>query len=30
MHDGGRPIDGFARGIDRAQWDEIARRFLRS
>ncbi len=30
MHDGGTPVHGFARGIDEAQWDEIARRFLLS
>jgi glycine cleavage system H lipoate-binding protein len=30
LHDGGTPIDGFARGIDEAHWDEVARRFLRS
>jgi hypothetical protein len=30
MHDGGTPIDGFARGIDAERWDAVARRFLRS
>ncbi len=30
MHDGGTPVHGFARGIDEARWDEIARRFLLS
>ena len=28
MHDGGTPLHGFARGIDEANWDAIARRFL--
>jgi glycine cleavage system H protein len=28
--DGGLPIDGMARGLDEARWDEIARRFLMS
>ena len=28
MHDGGTPLNGFARGIDEANWDAIARRFL--
>jgi glycine cleavage system H protein len=26
--DGGLPVDGMARGLDAARWDEIARRFL--
>lgn len=30
MHDGGTPIDGFARAVDPAGWKEIARRFLRT
>jgi glycine cleavage system H protein len=30
LHDGGTPIEGFARGIDPERWDEVARRFLRS
>lgn len=30
MHDGGTPVNGFARGIDEGQWDTVARRFLRS
>jgi glycine cleavage system H lipoate-binding protein len=30
LHDGGTPIDGFARGIDEEHWDAVARRFLRS
>lgn len=30
MHDGGLPIDGFARAVDETNWDEVARRFLRS
>jgi glycine cleavage system H lipoate-binding protein len=30
MHDGGMPVAGLARGIDREHWDEIARRFLLS
>lgn len=29
MQDGGMPVHGIARGIDEAQWDEVARRFLR-
>lgn len=28
MHDGGAPVQGFARGVDEANWDAIARRFL--
>lgn len=30
LHDGGTPVDGFARVIDGQHWDEVARRFLRS
>jgi glycine cleavage system H protein len=30
MHDGGTPVNGFARGIDEEHWDIVARRFLRS
>lgn len=30
MHDGGTPVNGFARGVDEGQWDVVARRFLRS
>jgi hypothetical protein len=30
VHDGGTPVNGFARGIDGGQWDTVARRFLRS
>lgn len=30
MHDGGTPVNGFARGIEEAEWDVVARRFLRS
>lgn len=30
MHDGGTPMHGFARGIDETNWDDVARRFLRS
>jgi glycine cleavage system H lipoate-binding protein len=30
LHDGGTPVDGFARVIDGRHWDEVARRFLRS
>ncbi len=28
MHDGGAPVQGFARGIDHENWDAVARRFL--
>lgn len=28
MHDGGTPVDGFARGLDEENWDAVARRFL--
>jgi glycine cleavage system H protein len=28
MHDGGAPVNGFARGLDEENWDAIARRFL--
>ena len=28
MHDGGAPINGFARALDEENWDAIARRFL--
>jgi glycine cleavage system H lipoate-binding protein len=28
MHDGGVPVNGFARGVDPDNWDRIARRFL--
>lgn len=28
MHDGGVPVNGFARGIDPEHWDAVARRFL--
>jgi glycine cleavage system H lipoate-binding protein len=28
MHDGGTPVQGFARALDPAGWDDIARRFL--
>lgn len=28
--DGGVPVDGIARGLDRERWDEIAREFLLS
>jgi glycine cleavage system H lipoate-binding protein len=30
MHDGGVPVQGIARAIDEARWDEIARRVLLS
>lgn len=30
VHDGGMPVNGFARGIDDEHWDAVARRFLRS
>jgi glycine cleavage system H lipoate-binding protein len=30
MHDGGTPVDGFARAIDPRGWNEIARQFLRT
>jgi glycine cleavage system H lipoate-binding protein len=30
MHDGGMPVQGLARAIDAARWDEIAARFLLS
>jgi glycine cleavage system H protein len=30
MHDGGTPVNGFARGVDEEHWDAIARRFLLS
>lgn len=30
MHDGGTPVNGFARGIDEKDWDAVARRFLLS
>jgi len=30
LHDGGTPVDGFARVIDGQHWDDVARRFLRS
>ena len=30
VHDGGTPVDGFARVIDGQHWDDVARRFLRS
>jgi len=30
LHDGGMPLDGFARGIDHEHWDQVACRFLRS
>jgi hypothetical protein len=26
--DGGVPVDGIARNLDRERWDEIAREFL--
>lgn len=28
MHDGGAPVNGFARALDEENWDAIARRFL--
>lgn len=28
MHDGGAPLNGFARALDEENWDAIARRFL--
>ena len=28
MHDGGVPLQGFARGVDPEHWDSVARRFL--
>jgi glycine cleavage system H lipoate-binding protein len=28
MHDGGAPVNGFARGVDEQNWDVVARRFL--
>ena len=28
MHDGGAPVQGFARAMDEENWDAIARRFL--
>jgi glycine cleavage system H lipoate-binding protein len=30
MHDGGVPVQGIARAIDEARWDEVARRLLLS
>jgi glycine cleavage system H lipoate-binding protein len=30
LHDGGTPVDGFARVIDGKHWDEVARRFFKS
>ena len=30
MHDGGIPVDGFARAVDDKNWDDVARRFLRT
>jgi glycine cleavage system H lipoate-binding protein len=30
MHDGGVPVNGFARALDEENWDTIARRFLLS
>jgi glycine cleavage system H protein len=30
MQDGGMPVHGIARGIDEADWDEVARLFLHS
>lgn len=30
MHDGGAPLNGFARALDEENWDAIARRFLLS
>ena len=30
MHDGGIPVDGFARAVDEEHWDDVARRFLRT
>jgi glycine cleavage system H lipoate-binding protein len=30
MHDGGTPVNGFARGIDQENWDAVARHFLLS
>jgi glycine cleavage system H protein len=30
LHDGGTPVDGFARVIDGQHWDEVARRFFKS
>jgi glycine cleavage system H lipoate-binding protein len=30
LHDGGTPVDGFARVIDGQHWDDVARRFLKS
>jgi hypothetical protein len=28
MHDGGAPLNGFARALDEENWDTVARRFL--